>query len=89
MDATTLSLPIVTVVSVVGASATLVAWVFSTFKSKIDSTSDLKVIENRLTAHETLLSELARSINTIGNDVAFIRGKMDATYNKGNVHAST
>ena len=70
MDATTLSLPLFTALSCVGAIATLVIWIYSTFERKEDAKDRHDILQEKVVAQENLLREVSQN-------VSFIRGKLE------------
>ncbi len=70
MDATTISVPILTVVSCVGSVCTVLAWAYTTFDRKDDAKTRHTDLQERVLTQDKLLREIA-------NDVSFIRGKLE------------
>lgn len=72
MDATTLSLPALTVVSCIGTVCTVLVWIYNTFDRRVDSTARHDVLQEKVT-------QQSKSIQEIAVDVSFIRGKMEGS----------
>lgn len=70
MDATTLSLPILTVISCICIVCTVLVWIYNTFDRRVDSSARHDILQEKV-------SEQGKVIQEISVDVSFIRGKME------------
>lgn len=68
-----------TVSCVVAVLAALV-WLLSYFQNKAEASSDKQATENRINRLETDFSAIKTTVILIGNDVSYIRGRIDPHY---------
>ncbi len=70
MDINTLNVPLFEVLSIVGSSSLLVAWIYNTFEKKSD-------VKDKMDAHDLKLATQDSLIQNIARDVSFIRGTLE------------
>ncbi len=70
MDINTLSVPLFEVISIVGSSSILIAWIYNTFENKSD-------VKEKINAHDLKLATQDALIQNIARDVSFIRGTLE------------
>lgn len=61
----------------VGVAVTITLWCVSTFQTRADASDFKASVEKRFEAQEMRLDSIQSSLNSMGADLSFIRGKLE------------